>query len=162
MARRRKRGRRKARRKTARRSIWLWLIAGLFLLLAGYIAYLDFQVRHQFAGKRWSLPARVYARPLELYAGQTLSADQFAAELKALQYRPVRSPTSSGEYSRNANRFHLLTRPFDFWSGSEAAQNLRVTFKGEQHFPAGRRGNRQGNQPCPARSRAGGEFLPVA
>ncbi|MGB5440050.1 MAG: penicillin-binding protein 1B [Gammaproteobacteria bacterium] len=131
MARRRKRGRRKARRKTARRSIWLWLIAGLFLLLAGYIAYLDFQVRHQFAGKRWSLPARVYARPLELYAGQTLGADQFAAELKALQYRPVRSPARSGEYSRNANRFHLLTRPFDFWSGSQAAQNLRVTFKGE-------------------------------
>ncbi len=131
MARRRKRGRRKTRRKTARRSVWLWLVGGLAVLLIGYIAYLDFQVRHQFAGKRWSLPARVYARPLELYAGQTLSADQFAAELKALQYRPVRSPGKSGEYSRNASRFHLLTRPFDFWSGSEAAQNLRVTFKGD-------------------------------
>jgi len=130
MARGRKRGRRKSRRKTARRSIWSRLFILLLILLAGYIVYLDFQVRHQFAGKRWSLPARVYARPLELYAGQSLSADQFAAELQALQYRPVRSPRRSGEYSRNANKFHLLSRPFDFWDGSEAAQNLRVTFAG--------------------------------
>ena len=130
MAKRRKRGRRKPRRKSARRSVWSRLLIILSVLLVGYIVYLDFQVRYQFAGKRWSLPARVYARPLELYAGLSLSADQFAAELKALQYRPVRSPRAAGEYSRNANKFHLLSRPFDFWDGSEAAQNLRLSFAG--------------------------------
>jgi len=130
MAKRRKRGRRKPRRKAARRSVWSRLFIVLAILLVGYIIFLDFQVRHQFTGKRWSLPARVYARPLELYAGLSLSADQFAAELKALQYRPVRSPRAEGEYSRNANKFHLLSRPFDFWDGSEAAQNLRLSFAG--------------------------------
>jgi len=130
MAKRRKRGRRKPRRKAARRSVWSRLFIVLAILLVGYIIFLDFQVRHQFTGKRWSLPARVYARPLELYAGLSLSADQFAAELKALQYRPVRSPRAAGEYSRNANKFHLLSRPFDFWDGSEAAQNLRLSFAG--------------------------------
>ena len=69
MAKRRKRGRRKPRRKAARRSIWSRLLIILSVLLVGYIVYLDFQVRSQFTGKRWSLPARVYARPLELYAG---------------------------------------------------------------------------------------------
>ena len=131
MARRRKRGRRKSRRKNVRRrSLWVRLLLILSLLLTAYVAYLDFQVRQQFTGKRWSLPARVYARPLELYAGQQLSAEQFAAELTALHYRPVRSPTRPGEFSRNRNRFHLLSRPFVFADGEEAARNLWVTFSG--------------------------------
>jgi penicillin-binding protein 1B len=131
MARRRKRGRSKSRRKNVRRrSLRVWLLLIPSLLLAGYVAYLDFQVRQQFSGKRWSLPARVYARPLELYAGQQLSADQFAAELTALHYRPVRSPTRPGEFSRNRDRFNLFSRPFTFADGAEAARNLWVTFSG--------------------------------
>jgi len=131
MARRRKRGRSKSRRKNVRRrSLRVWLLLIPSLLLAAYVAYLDFQVREQFSGKRWSLPARVYARPLELYAGQQLSADQFAAELQALNYRAVRSPGRPGEFSRNGERFHLLTRPFTFADGAEAARNLWVTFSG--------------------------------
>ena len=75
MAKRRKRGRKKARRKiTKRKSVWGRFFLFLVILLAGYITWLDYQVRHQFTGKRWSLPARVYARPLELYAGLELSA----------------------------------------------------------------------------------------
>ena len=62
------------------------------LLLAGaYVVWLDIQVTSQFTGKRWSLPARVYARPLELYAGSELTPQLFAEELRALNYRPVSS-----------------------------------------------------------------------
>ena len=132
MARRRKRGRKTSRRKNVRRrSLWVRLLLILSLLLAAYVAYLDFQVRQQFTGKRWSLPARVYARPLELYVGQQLSADQFAAELSALNYRAVRSPAHSGEFSRNRERFHLISRPFVFADGEDVARNLWVTFSGD-------------------------------
>ena len=134
MAKRRKRGRKKTRRKSARRranrSLWVRIAVLLAVLLAGYIVYLDFQVRHQFAGKRWSLPARVYARPLELYAGLELTAEQFVNELKALHYRPVVSPRESGQFSRNRNKFHLISRPFDFWDGEEAPGNVRLSFSG--------------------------------
>jgi penicillin-binding protein 1B len=134
MAKRRKRGRKKTRRKAARRgtnrSLWVRIAVLLAVLLAGYIVYLDFQVRHQFAGKRWSLPARVYARPLELYAGLQLTAEQFVNELKALHYRPVVSPRESGQFSRNKNKFHLISRPFDFWDGQEASGNVRLSFSG--------------------------------
>jgi penicillin-binding protein 1B len=134
MAKRRKRGRKKTRRKAARRgtnrSLWVRIAVLLVVLLAGYIVYLDFQVRHQFAGKRWSLPARVYARPLELYAGLQLTAEQFVNELKALHYRPVVSPRESGQFSRNKNKFHLISRPFDFWDGQEASGNVRLSFSG--------------------------------
>jgi penicillin-binding protein 1B len=130
MARRRKRGRKPSRRRNVRRqrSVRGWLFIVLAVLLAGYITYLDFHVRHQFNGKRWSLPARVYARPLELYVGQVLTADQFAAELAALHYRPVRSPVQSGQFSRNRNEFHLITRSFVFADGEEPADNIRVRF----------------------------------
>ena len=134
MVKRRKRGRKKTRRKVAKRrsnrSLWVRIVVLLAVLLAGYIVYLDFQVRHQFTGKRWSLPARVYARPLELYAGLELSAEQFVTELKALHYRPVVSPREPGQFSRNKNEFHLISRPFDFWDGQEASGNVRLTFSG--------------------------------
>ena len=131
MAKRRKRGRKKTRRKAARRrSLWSRFFIISVILMAGYVTWLDFQVRHQFTGKRWSLPARVYARPLELYAGLELSAEQFLSELKALHYRPVSHPQSSGQFSRNGNEFQLLSRPFDFWDGQEGSRNLRLSFSG--------------------------------
>jgi penicillin-binding protein 1B len=30
-------------------------------------------VQEKFSGKRWTIPAKVYARPLELFVGQKLS-----------------------------------------------------------------------------------------
>jgi penicillin-binding protein 1B len=132
MAKRRRGGRRKTRRKTSRRRFpWIKLTLALLLILAGYVVWLDIQVTSQFTGKRWSLPARVYARPLELYAGQALTPDQFTAELNALRYRPVRSVQQAGQYSRNRDTFHIITRPFSFWDGEEASKNLRIAFSGK-------------------------------
>src|SRR2546429_9369957 len=39
------------------------------LLAAAFTLYLDMRVRSEFEGRRFSLPARIYARPLELHAG---------------------------------------------------------------------------------------------
>jgi penicillin-binding protein 1B len=41
-----------------------------------YGVHLDKVVRAKFEGKRWALPARVYARPLELYVGRALTRDE--------------------------------------------------------------------------------------
>jgi penicillin-binding protein 1B len=38
------------------------------LALFIWIVYLDRVVVSQFEGRRWTLPAQVYAQPLELYA----------------------------------------------------------------------------------------------
>jgi len=133
MARGRKSGRKKARRKVVRhRSPWLRLVLLLCLLLTGYVVYLDVQVRQQFDGKRWSLPARVYARPLDLYVGRELSADQFQAELRALYYRPVSTATQPGRFAKNRSVFHVVTRPFTFWDGQQDSASLRVSFSGNR------------------------------
>ncbi len=130
---------RKARRRTSKRRKskafhipWVKLSLVLLVVVLGYVGWLDFQVYRQFEGKRWSLPARVYARPLELYTGLALQPGQFASELRALGYRFVSSPRRAGEASRNGNRFQLITRPFTFWDGRERSQTLRVAFSAQQ------------------------------
>ncbi len=95
---------------------------------AFYGAHLDRVVRDKFEGQRWALPARVYARPLELYVGRRLSADQLEAELKRLNYHETAEPTSSGYYHREADHFQVSTRAFRFWDGQEPARHLDVQF----------------------------------
>ncbi len=71
------------------------LLGGALLGAAGlglYMLYLDGVIRAEFDQKRWALPAKVYARPLELFAGMPLSADAFAQELKLLGYRDANCP----------------------------------------------------------------------
>ena len=114
-----------------RRRVWLWLLAGGLSFFSLYVFYLDVQVRSQFEGKRWALPAHVYARALELYPDQSLSAGQFVAELKMLGYRNEPNPHLPGTYAQNGNDFVLVTRPFHFWDGDEDSQTLRLEFSAD-------------------------------
>jgi penicillin-binding protein 1B len=127
--RRSSRKRRKSKRKSSRsRFPWLKILLSLLVVLLAYVVFLDIRLHRQFEGTRWSLPARVYARPLELYTGLRLTAEQFADELRALGYRSVRVARKAGEVSRNGNRFQFISRPFVFWDGQEPSQSIRVTF----------------------------------
>ena len=64
-----------------------WLSALGVLLVVGvavgfYVMYLDGIVTKQFEGRRWTLPAQVYAAPLELYASLSLPASDLEHELQ--------------------------------------------------------------------------------
>jgi penicillin-binding protein 1B len=119
------------------------LIAGLFrwfgfvllaicsvgaIALGAYALELDQTIRSKFAGKRWALPARVYARPLELFQGIELSAEQFAEELSLLPYRAVEQAQRPGTYTRRQQTFEIYTRRFTFWDGIEPSRRVRLTF----------------------------------
>ena len=52
-------------------------LGGLLLVAFGlgiYMLYLDAVIRAEFDQKRWAMPAKVYARPLELFEGMALGA----------------------------------------------------------------------------------------
>ncbi|MDH3371543.1 MAG: penicillin-binding protein 1B, partial [Gammaproteobacteria bacterium] len=106
------------------------LLLTLALMLSGFALYLDITVRMKFEGKRWAMPARVYARPLELYPGMKLRADQLALELAMLDYRVSAEPKIPGSYRRRGDEFMLLTRPFDFWDGAQSSLSLQIDFDG--------------------------------
>lgn len=96
--------------------------------LGVYLMELDKTIHAQFEGKRWALPARVYARPLELYPGMHLTAAEFAQELQLLNYRMLARPYGPGTYSRRDQTFEVMIRGFPFWDGAEPSRGVRVAF----------------------------------
>ncbi|EGH00071.1 Multimodular transpeptidase-transglycosylase [gamma proteobacterium IMCC2047] len=90
------------------------------------MVYLDAWVTDKFEGKRWSLPAQVYARPLELYVGQSLDLRDVQAELEMLGYRKRYQLSKPGQYLVSGNRIDIYTRSFRFWDTSTPAQRVRL------------------------------------
>ncbi len=114
---------------------WLgWAIKlGLvgLVVLAGFAVYLDAVVQEKFSGKRWTVPAKVYARPLELFVGQKLTKSDFLQELDALGYRRESAADGPGAVSVAGNNLELHTRGFQFYESREPSQRVRVRFSGD-------------------------------
>ncbi|XBS19502.1 penicillin-binding protein 1B [Methylomarinum sp. Ch1-1] len=116
---------------------WLKKTLLYSLIFAGfvffsYLGYLDYTVRKQFAGKRWSIPARVYASPVELYTGYELSLKKFEELLSQLNYRHDYHLASQGTYYVKKNQVYLKTKSFDFWDTQQNSQSLKISFHGSR------------------------------
>lgn len=99
----------------------------LIVMACGFI-YLDAKVRYTFSAKKWAVPARVYARPLELYVGMPLRRQDFEQELQLLGYQSAARPGGPGQVARSAGEYRLRTRGFRFWDGVEQPRSVRVRF----------------------------------
>jgi penicillin-binding protein 1B len=122
-------GRKKKRWIPRKKPVFIVLLIGL-VLMAAYVAYLDVTVRARFEGKRFALPARVYARPLELYPGLKLSTGELLSELSLLGYRETARPSAPGSYHWQGQVVDLVSRPFALGEGRQDAMALRVIFDG--------------------------------
>jgi penicillin-binding protein 1B len=115
-----------------------WLVSLLMpvILVAAiggfsYISYLDYTVRDKFEGKRWSIPARVYASPVELYAGYPLSAKSFTELLIQLHYRQDSQLSGEGSYFVQGPQVNIRTHSFNFGDTAEESHHISVSFEGE-------------------------------
>jgi penicillin-binding protein 1B len=108
-------------------------VIGLLLLVIAIVvvAVLDHRVTRQFEGRRWTLPARVYAQPIELYVGQALSAARFVEELERLGYLSLASPERPGTYHRGGDRVDVYLRAFRFSDEAQEAHRLRIGFSAD-------------------------------
>jgi penicillin-binding protein 1B len=100
------------------------------VLGALYVVYLDHVVVHQFEGRRWTLPAQVYAAPLELYAGLALSSAELERELQQLHYRRADSATHPGTYRIAGERIDVALRAARFADETRPASLLSITLDG--------------------------------
>ena len=119
-----------ATRKKLQRGFALLAVLGLLLAIV-VVAILDRRVTQQFEGRRWTLPARVYAQPLELYAGQQLSSTRFAEELARLGYIAQTPVDRPGTYRRRGDTVDVHVRAFAFPDERQPAQRLKVSFDEE-------------------------------
>ena len=117
-------------RKKLQRGFAVLALLGLLVAIV-VVAILDRRVTAQFEGRRWTLPARVYAQPLELYVGQTLSSARFAQELARLGYIPQTPVERPGTFKRKGDRVDVYVRAFRFPDEQQAAQRLRIGFSGD-------------------------------
>jgi penicillin-binding protein 1B len=114
--------------------LWYSFLA-VTLLAAGIALYLDVRVRSDFEGRRFALPARIYARPLELHAGLRITQADVAQELRQLGYREAPPEGESGWYSKQGNVLEVALRPFAFWDGRQPAKRISISF-GEDKIAA--------------------------
>jgi len=93
-----------------------------------YLGYLDYNVRNQFDGKRWAIPARVYADPVELYTGYNISAEKLEELLQTLNYRKDAQLSLEGSYFRTEQQILIKTRQFEFWDEMQESRSVKLTF----------------------------------
>ncbi len=112
-----------------------WLHTGFGVLLAGavllsvWLVVLDAQVREAFDGRKWALPAKVYARPLSLYPGLMLSPAQLESELMWADYRQQSVADRAGTFQRNGDTWTIQRRGFPFWDEQESARTIQLTLR---------------------------------
>ena len=114
------------------RHLLIKLLLTSLLAAALCLIYLDARITATFANKMWELPAKVYARPLELFVGSKLRQDDLQYELEALGYRKVSTLRNPGELVQQGNRFDIFTRGFNFPGEREPAHRVRVDLADER------------------------------
>ena len=115
-----------ARRRRILRYFGYALLIGTGALLA-FALYLDLRVTSEFEGRRFSLPARIYARPIELHAGLRLPQADIEAELRGLGYQ-AGEREQPGWYVKDRDTLEVAVRPFVFWDGAQPARRVKVEF----------------------------------
>ncbi|MDO4435722.1 MAG: transglycosylase domain-containing protein [Cardiobacteriaceae bacterium] len=113
-----------------------YLVCGLgFLLLVATYMYgrkleHDYQLSDStLTGALWEMPAKVYARPLELYVGKALSVEDLEFELKLLGFDKVSDPIIPKTYSRQKQQIIYYAESFDFGGGENSpARRMEINF----------------------------------
>lgn len=108
--------------------LFLSIFVILVFLFLSYTGYLDYTLREKFEGRRWAIPAKVYASPTEIYSGYNITATQFEKLLQQLHYRQDYQLTSPGSYFKKGSQINVKTRSFRFWDAEQKTQSIRINF----------------------------------
>ncbi len=104
------------------------LAALALIALATYFLHLNRLITETFEGRRWSVPAQVYAAPVELYAGAELTLAEMIDELIRLGYAANANLPAPGTYARRGHLLDVYLRAFEFPETVRASQRIRLNF----------------------------------
>jgi penicillin-binding protein 1B len=110
-------------------------LVGFVLLLVVAAAllglwHLSREIEDRFAGRRWSIPSKVFSDTTLLYSGQTFPRRRLEAKLARLGYRPVTHPPERhGEIRSAGSRLDIFLRDFLTPQRSGRGFPARLTFR---------------------------------
>ncbi|MGY0219789.1 penicillin-binding protein 1B [Endozoicomonadaceae bacterium StTr2] len=106
-------------------------ITGLAVLMM-LLAWVDAIITEKFDGRKWQIPAKVYASPLELYEGRQINPDKLQKQLKQQGYQAVSNVRRPGTFSRQGNGYVIYSRGFHFPDGDEMPRKAKVRIAGDK------------------------------
>jgi penicillin-binding protein 1B len=108
----------------------IWFVFGMSLgLIVPWVWWLDREAGQRFSERQWTQASRVYARPLELYAGRPISPADLVVELEAAGLQ-AGHPGSIGYFNRNGERFDIHLPGFPFPDQVQAPNRVRLDIQG--------------------------------
>ncbi|MCQ3828040.1 penicillin-binding protein 1B [Microbulbifer elongatus] len=102
------------------------------LVLAGYMVWLDMQLRERLDSRQYQLPARVFARPLVLQEGMVMRPDELEAEFAALNYKKVASVDEPGQWQRDGMEYLVWRRDFIHADKRERAAKVHFRLRNDE------------------------------
>ena len=106
---------------------WFKLLFTFGVMFIAYVIYLDARIMHRFNGVKWTLPALVYARPLEVFEGKALTRADFVKELITAGFHQNVSH-QAGTFQVAGQTVFVRMKPFQFWDQLQPAMNIAVAF----------------------------------
>ncbi len=104
---------------------------GLFVgLVVPWYVYINY-ITETIVQDQWDIPSVVYARPLELFAGQRLSAPALNFELDLLGYVVTGQTPAAGQYRKQGNEYWIHSRGFSFPDSAEQPQLIKLRLAGK-------------------------------
>jgi len=84
----------------------------VFIFTAASVAVLDYRVTSKLDGVLWTIPAKIYSRPLELAEGIHLNKENLIKELEMLSYERVKNPMQPGEFKFSKDDLKIFLRGY--------------------------------------------------
>ncbi|MFK7731394.1 MAG: penicillin-binding protein 1B [Pseudomonadales bacterium] len=125
------RRKKKTTRRTFRPLLWLVRLGVLAsIILIPLLFWLNSEIEQKFSSHEWTIPAKVYARPLELYVGSRLTRQELKQELELLGYKKASNINGAGSYTQQGSGVGFHTRGFQFGDGFERAVSVLAQWSG--------------------------------
>ncbi len=83
----------------------------------------------KFEDRSWAIPARVYARPLELFVGANLKKEDLLMELELINYKKVDQLNQPGTYRENGDTIDIYAREFSYGDSTDPSQKIQITLE---------------------------------
>ena len=88
------------------------IVAIIAIFFAALVAIIDYRVTTKLDGVLWTVPAKLYSRPMELAESIEINRNNLIRELEMLSYKEVLQPERSGQFSLSKDSLKIYLRGY--------------------------------------------------